>query len=174
MPPPNKHRGFVKIWPGCISLQLLENIYNCWLISQISVFQEQSKSKKHSLPADADHFLKKTKQNTTRACTWSNGKRSKQTSGGKFYCRMRLIKILHLNRLFSNKCRALLVKQCIVSVNKHPSIFKQVFLNGVTGVSDQYVEILIELVNTCCFLISVIYRLFPCENRILSVSNDYC
>lgn len=167
MPPPSK------IWPGCISLQLLENIWTAGPSAKFQ-FYSRSKSKKHSLPADADHLKKKkTNQNTTTACSWSNGKRSKKTSGGKFYCRMRLIKILHLNRLFSNKCRALLVKQCI-GYNKHPSIFKQVFLNGVTEVSDQYVEILIKLVSTCCFRIGVIYRLFPCENRILSVSNDYC
>lgn len=78
--------------------------------------------------------------------------------------------------LFSNKSRALLVKQCIGSVNKHPSIFNHVSLNGVTGVSNQYVKILIELVNTCCFLISVIsdlmvkHGLFPCETRTLAES----
>lgn len=66
---------------------------------------------------------------------------------------MGFIKILLLNRLFSSKSHAVLVKQCVGSVNNNVS------LNRVTRVSNQYFEILIELVNTCCFLISVIYDL---------------
>lgn len=64
----------------------------------------------------------------------------------------------------------MLVKQCVGSVNNNVS------LNRVTRVSNQYFEILIELVNTCCFLISVIYDLtvnhrpFPCETRMLAES----
>lgn len=58
------------------------------------------------------------------------------------------------------------------SVNKHSSIFKA-SVAVVTGVSNQLVEILIELVNTCCFLISAVAVddlvvkpwLFACETR---------
>lgn len=67
---------------------------------------------------------------------------------------------------------AVLVKQCIGSVSKHPSTFI---------ITNQYAEILIELDNTCSLLIiSVISDLmvkrrpFPCETRMLAVSNDYC
>lgn len=64
------------------------------------------------------------------------------------------------------------------SANKHSSVFKASLagVTGVTGVSNQLVEVLIELVNTCCFLASAVDdlvvkpRLFACETRRLAES----
>lgn len=73
-----------------------------------------------------------------------------------------------MNRLFS--CAVL-----VGSVNKHSSIF-QASLAGVAGVSNQLVEIVIEFVNTCCFLISAVDDLvvkpglFACETGRLAES----